>query len=261
MTGARVSTLASLRRTISRIEAGGTSQDVARVALGHAAADAMLQGGLIRGALHEVFALESRHTASATGFVAGLAGRLTGRRPLLWIRHDFIEAEVGQVAMNGFRELAGAARFANAQGAYARRSPDGLGTHRFECGRLLRATRGVAPVGVSSPQFEHPGAEEHFAVGVASLPVSNFGMKTVVRDAGGCRCPKLNVSRRMRLSGSFALPAVASLAIPDAGGRAIGGGLAPTLQGGRELHDLEGVAAGLGLLFEVLVEDRDFKSA
>jgi protein ImuA len=104
MIGARMNTLASLRGTISRIEAGGTSQDVARVELGHPAVDATLQGGLIRGALHEVFALESRHTASATGFIAGLAGRL-GRRPLLWIRHDFIEAEVGQVSMNVFREL------------------------------------------------------------------------------------------------------------------------------------------------------------
>ena len=105
MTGARTSTLASLRRTISRIEANGTSQDVPRVELGYPAADAMLQGGLIRGALHEVFALESRHTASATGFVAGLAERVSRRRPMLWVRHDFIEAEVGQVAMSGFREL------------------------------------------------------------------------------------------------------------------------------------------------------------
>lgn len=105
MTGARMSMLASLRGTISRIEAGGASQGVARVELGHSAADVTLQGGLIRGALHEVFALESRHTASATGFVTGLAGRLARRRPLLWIRHDFIEAEVGQVAMSGFCEL------------------------------------------------------------------------------------------------------------------------------------------------------------
>ena len=48
-----------------------------RVALGHADADATLQGGLALGAVHEVFA-EGRQSAAATGFVAGLAGRAAG---------------------------------------------------------------------------------------------------------------------------------------------------------------------------------------
>ena len=42
-------------------------------ALGHAEADATLQGGLALGAVHEVFA-EGRQSAAATGFVAGLVG-------------------------------------------------------------------------------------------------------------------------------------------------------------------------------------------
>ena len=46
----------------------------ARVALGHAEADATLQGGLALAAVHEVFA-EGRQSAAATGFIAGLAGR------------------------------------------------------------------------------------------------------------------------------------------------------------------------------------------
>ena len=44
-----------------------------RVALGHAEADATLQGGLALGAMHEVFAEAARQSAAATGFVAGLA--------------------------------------------------------------------------------------------------------------------------------------------------------------------------------------------
>jgi protein ImuA len=105
MIGARMNTLASLRGAISRLEANGVAQSLDRVTLGHAAVDATLQGGLMRGTLHEIFALESRHTSSATGFVAGLAGRLARRRPLLWVRQDFIETEAGMVSMNGLSEL------------------------------------------------------------------------------------------------------------------------------------------------------------
>ena len=103
MTGARMSTLASLRGTIGRLE--GEAGGLARVALGHVEADAMLQGGLVRGALHEVFAEGGRHGAVATGFVAGLAHRLAGRRPLVWVRQDFTEIESGALSMSGLNEL------------------------------------------------------------------------------------------------------------------------------------------------------------
>jgi hypothetical protein len=96
MTGARMSTLATLRGSIARIESdadvGAPGRVAFRAALGHAAADAALQGGLVLGAVHEVFA-EGRQSAAATGFVAGLARRLGGRRPLLWVRQDFAEIE------------------------------------------------------------------------------------------------------------------------------------------------------------------------
>jgi protein ImuA len=105
MTGARMSTLATLRGAIGRLEAGNTPHDAERVALGHAAVDAMLQGGLARGVVHEVFAPESRQAASATGFVAGLAWRSAMRRPLMWIRQDFVACESGALSMNGFTEL------------------------------------------------------------------------------------------------------------------------------------------------------------
>jgi protein ImuA len=105
MSGARTDMLAQLRGSIERIEAHADTSVVGRVALGHDEADAMLQGGLIRGALHEVFATETRHVGAATGFVAGIALRLMKGRPLLWVRQDFVAREAGALAMTGLKEL------------------------------------------------------------------------------------------------------------------------------------------------------------
>jgi protein ImuA len=110
MTGARTNTLATLRGSIERIESHVDATASGRVALGHADADAVLQGGLALGAVHEVFA-EGRQSAAATGFVAGLAGRLglagcaIARRPLVWVRQDFTEIESGALSMSGLAEL------------------------------------------------------------------------------------------------------------------------------------------------------------
>jgi protein ImuA len=75
-----------------------------RAALGHGEADAVLQGGLAQGAVHEVFA-EGRHSAAATGFIAGLAQRVGKDRPLLWVRQDFAARESGALSMRGWREI------------------------------------------------------------------------------------------------------------------------------------------------------------
>jgi protein ImuA len=105
MTGARMSTLATLRTQVARLEAGEGTQDQLRVALGHDEADATLQGGLATGALHEVFAAAGRQAAGATGFVFGLAGRVAARRPLVFIRQDFAERETGALSPAGLAEL------------------------------------------------------------------------------------------------------------------------------------------------------------
>src|SRR5260370_25501372 len=81
MTGARTNTLATLRGSIERIEAHGEAYTPGRIALGHADADATLQVGLAVGAMHEVFADSGRQSASATGFIVGLAGRTAARLP------------------------------------------------------------------------------------------------------------------------------------------------------------------------------------
>ena len=105
MTGARMSTLATLRSRITRLEAGDGAHQARRVALGHAGADALLQGGLATGALHEVFAEGGRQATTATGFVFGLAGRVAARRPLVWIRQDYAERETGALSSSGLAEL------------------------------------------------------------------------------------------------------------------------------------------------------------
>ena len=75
MSSARASALATLRGRIERIDANGGAQAPRRVALGHAEADAVLQGGLALGAVHEVFCESGRQSAAATGFIAGLTAR------------------------------------------------------------------------------------------------------------------------------------------------------------------------------------------
>ena len=104
MSGDRTNTLAHLRGSIERVETHSDTYAPNRVPLGHAEADAALKGGLARGALHEVFC-EGRQSAAATGFIAGLARRISADRPLLWIRQDFAERETGALAMSGWNEL------------------------------------------------------------------------------------------------------------------------------------------------------------
>jgi len=104
MTGARINMLATLRGDIERIETPGDLHALNRVALGHAEVDTMLRGGLAVAAVHEVFA-EGHQSAVATGFIAGLAGRVALRRPLVWVRQDFSEMESGALSMSGLSEL------------------------------------------------------------------------------------------------------------------------------------------------------------
>jgi protein ImuA len=97
----RSQTLASLRRTLET----ACRTETRNLPLGHAEADACLNGGLRRGALHEVFAARAGHEPAATGFAAGLAMRMALRKKLLWIGQDFSALEFGALSANGFLEL------------------------------------------------------------------------------------------------------------------------------------------------------------
>ena len=105
MTSARMSALATLRGSIERIEAQSGASAAKRAPLGHGQADAVLQGGLAIGAVHEVFCEGGRQSAAATGFLAGLARRVAPRRPLVWVRQDFAELESGALSPNRLAEL------------------------------------------------------------------------------------------------------------------------------------------------------------
>jgi protein ImuA len=76
----------------------------ARIPLGCASADNALKGGLLKGALHEVYA-EAGHEAAASGFALTAALRLLGHKALLWIRPDFSALEYGELAATGLLEL------------------------------------------------------------------------------------------------------------------------------------------------------------
>jgi protein ImuA len=76
-----------------------------RVALGHAAVDACLKGGIGRDALHEFFPAAAGDEAAATGFAAGLAARVAAKKRVLWLTQDFAALEHGEVSALGFFEL------------------------------------------------------------------------------------------------------------------------------------------------------------
>ena len=76
-----------------------------RMALGHPGADAALYGGLITGALHEVFAHDPQSAASASGFATALTLRAERTKKILWIRQDFSALEHGEMSGSGLLEL------------------------------------------------------------------------------------------------------------------------------------------------------------
>lgn len=99
--------VSALRATIARIEAAGASlaEENIRVPLGHAGADAALNGGVASGALHEIYAAE-RDSASASAFAAMLALRVAHAGSfILWVRQDFTAQQCGDLSAQGLSDL------------------------------------------------------------------------------------------------------------------------------------------------------------
>jgi protein ImuA len=96
-------TLAALRQSLASYELDGGSART--VPLGHASADAILSGGLRLGALHEVYASDVSHGASACGFAAALALRLGGNRCVFWIVTEFASMEFGAPNASGLLDV------------------------------------------------------------------------------------------------------------------------------------------------------------
>lgn len=82
---------------------GNGPEGHARVALGHALADACLLGGISKGALHEVFPAAPGDEAAASGFVTALAARVGSR--VLWCGTDFAALEHGEISPSGLVDL------------------------------------------------------------------------------------------------------------------------------------------------------------
>jgi protein ImuA len=99
--------IAALRETIARIEAAGASlaEENKKAPLGHAGADAALNGGILPGALHEIYARE-RDGVSASAFAAMLAQRVArSRQFILWVRQDFTARQCGELSAQGLFDL------------------------------------------------------------------------------------------------------------------------------------------------------------
>lgn len=87
-----VDALCAMRQKTARIEEQGLAGLTAP--LGHALIDAAIGGGLARGRLHELFAVESADNASATGFAAMLACLASqAGTPLFWLREEMAERQ------------------------------------------------------------------------------------------------------------------------------------------------------------------------
>jgi protein ImuA len=103
-----------LRRTLNAAEAatGLAGEDAVPLALGIPLIDAVLGGGLSRGALHEIAATRETETAAATGFALALAARCNGSAPagrgVLWIAEDLSLAENGAPYGPGLDEVGSA---------------------------------------------------------------------------------------------------------------------------------------------------------
>jgi protein ImuA len=99
--------VAALRASVALLEGPGRLRQADRkalFALGHPEADAHLGGGLMRAALHEVYAAFDPDGVAASGFAAALAARAGGRAPLVWIRHDLAACEWGEIFAPGLAE-------------------------------------------------------------------------------------------------------------------------------------------------------------
>jgi protein ImuA len=88
-------TVATLRDAIAGLEQGVSERSARLFRLGPPDLDASLGGGLLIGALHEVYARGAADAAAAAGFGLGLALGAAGGRALVWARQDVVDLEAG----------------------------------------------------------------------------------------------------------------------------------------------------------------------
>ncbi len=104
--------LSALRERIALEEQGRCTAMRLPVASGHAGLDGFMEGGLGRGALHEIFAKKRNDAGSAAIFATVWAIRTVIQQPedaqaLLWLRSAEAERQSGRIYAPGFVEYGG----------------------------------------------------------------------------------------------------------------------------------------------------------
>ncbi|WP_242117024.1 ImuA family protein [Sphingomonas lacusdianchii] len=96
-------TLSALKLRVAAMERRAPVGKAVRVATGHGDIDAALAGGIARGRLHEIFALEGGDAGSATGFAGMLSIRLGGG--IVWLREESAVRGGGHLHAPGLVEI------------------------------------------------------------------------------------------------------------------------------------------------------------
>lgn len=99
-------TLDALRHQISRSDSGVGRLIRSNITTGKVDLDTALQGGLTEGRLHEFYAANVADAPCSAGFAAMLALRVQ-EGPLVWLRTEAAERQMGEIYMPGFAELGG----------------------------------------------------------------------------------------------------------------------------------------------------------
>jgi protein ImuA len=90
--------LCHLRQAVAKLDPSSTAsfgENAGLLPLGLPEIDTALQGGLARGALHELEPGPGQQPGAVTGFALALASLAAGERSVLWIQTDFAALEAG----------------------------------------------------------------------------------------------------------------------------------------------------------------------
>ncbi|HEX4077957.1 MAG TPA: hypothetical protein VHX61_03665 [Rhizomicrobium sp.] len=161
--------IAFLRRSLARAGLEG-EEEQARVALGHAAADACLHGGILRGALHEVFPAGAGDEAAACGFAVAQAARVAAGARVLWLRTDFAALEHGEISALGLIELG-----LDPDRFLLLRAPDATSVLRAASDALSCAALGALVIEISgAPKILDLSASRRLVLAAAQSGVTAF---------------------------------------------------------------------------------------
>ena len=176
----------ALREKVLQLERGSSPVANTRFATGSDAMDEALSGGLVRGALHEIFAKGMANEPAAAAFAVTLALRASDKRPIVWVRQDFVGLEMGEIYAPGLAELG--------------LSPDRLILVRARDGpSVLRAGEEAArcpPLGaVLMEPWGNPKTLDLVATRRLSLAAARSNLPVLMVRAGGVPTPSAAATR------------------------------------------------------------------